>query len=162
MVTGCEHYQAMCTLTSFVPVERRLTVCTSERTNHVHQDRVFLNFSAHTYTLASLAHNSALHYSAICSYFSVHTYTHYDVLYIQYIVHYSKQRGFFCRIWFWVQEAPSETEHPHVEQITVYGSTVLLGAGGSTLLVTSLSMVADLIGSTVVHTVYTIRQLSDT
>ena len=136
-------------------------MCTAERTNHVHQDRVFLNLSAlHT---ASLAHNSALH-SANCSSFSVHTYTHYDVLYIlQYRVHsYSKQRGFLYRIWFWVQEAPSETEHPHVEQITVYGSTILLGAGGSTLLVTSLSMVADLIGSTVVHTVYTIRQLSDT
>jgi Na+/melibiose symporter-like transporter len=52
-------------------------------------------------------------------------------------------------VWFWMQEAPAQTEHPQVEQITVYGSTVLLGAGGSTLLVTSLSMVADLIGPTV-------------
>ena len=34
--------------------------------------------------------------------------------------------------------------------ILLYGSTVLIGAGGSTLLVTSLSMVADLIGCTVV------------
>ena len=34
--------------------------------------------------------------------------------------------------------------------IVLYGSTVLVGAGGSTLLVTSLSMVADLIGCTVV------------
>ena len=50
-----------------------------------------------------------------------------------------------------MQEPPSQTEHPGVEQISVYGSTVLLGAGGSILLVTSLSMVADLIGPTVVH-----------
>ena len=28
----------------------------------------------------------------------------------------------------------------------IYGATILLGIGGSTLLVTSLSMVADLIG----------------
>lgn len=48
-----------------------------------------------------------------------------------------------------MQSPPYETEHPKVEEITVYGSTILLGAGGSTLLVTSLSMVADLIGSTV-------------
>ena len=56
----------------------------------------------------------------------------------------------FFSLWFWMQEAPAQTEHPQVEQITVYGSTVLLGAGGSTVLVTSLSMVADLIGPTVV------------
>ena len=53
-------------------------------------------------------------------------------------------------MWFWLQEQPTETKYPHVEEITVYGSTILLGAGGSTLLVTSLSMVADLIGTTVV------------
>ena len=57
---------------------------------------------------------------------------------------------FSLSMWFWVQEPPSETDHPQVEAITVYGSTILLGAGGSTLLVTSLSMVADLIGATVV------------
>ena len=34
--------------------------------------------------------------------------------------------------------------------VLLYGSTVLIGAGGSTLLVTSLSMVADLIGCAVV------------
>ena len=55
-------------------------------------------------------------------------------------------------MWFWVQNAPAQTKYPQVEEITVYGSTILLGAGGSTLLVTSLSMVADLIGSTVVRT----------
>jgi Na+/melibiose symporter-like transporter len=52
-------------------------------------------------------------------------------------------------MWFWLQESPADTKYPHVEEITVYGSTILLGAGGSTLLVTSLSMVADLIGPTV-------------
>lgn len=46
---------------------------------------------------------------------------------------------------------PKDTEHPRVEEVTVYGSAILLGAGGSTLLVTSLSMVADLIGNTVVR-----------
>ena len=57
-----------------------------------------------------------------------------------------------CSIWFWVQDEPSNA----VERVTVYGSTVLLGAGGSTLLVTSLSMVADLIGNTVVRTLCTL------
>ena len=38
-----------------------------------------------------------------------------------------------------------------MEAIIVYGSCIFLGAGGSTLLVTSLSMVADLIGCTTVR-----------
>jgi hypothetical protein len=53
----------------------------------------------------------------------------------------------FHRIWFWVQDPPHENM---AMNILLYGSTVLIGAGGSTLLVTSLSMVADLIGCTVV------------
>jgi len=47
-------------------------------------------------------------------------------------------------LWFWQQPEPQTT----AESVIVYGSTILLGAGGSTLLVTSLSMVADLIGCT--------------
>ena len=34
--------------------------------------------------------------------------------------------------------------------VLVYGATVLIGGGGATILVTSLSMVADLIGAAVV------------
>ena len=52
----------------------------------------------------------------------------------------------FCRIWFWVQDPPQGV----AMNIILYGSTVLIGAGGSTLLVTSLSMVADLIDCAVV------------
>ena len=51
-----------------------------------------------------------------------------------------------CRLWFWQQPEPQST----AEGIIIYGATILLGAGGSTLLVTSLSMVADLIGCTTV------------
>ena len=55
------------------------------------------------------------------------------------------------RIWFWF--IPSSTnpqgEGPTIGNV-VYGAAILLGAGASTLLVTSLSMVADLIGCTVV------------
>ncbi len=56
----------------------------------------------------------------------------------------------FHRIWFWVQDPPHKNM---AMNILLYGSTVLIGAGGSTLLVTSLSMVADLIGCTVVRRV---------
>ena len=52
----------------------------------------------------------------------------------------------FHSIWFWMQDPP----HSTAMNIVLYGSTVLIGAGGSTLLVTSLSMVADLIGCAVV------------
>ena len=63
------------------------------------------------------------------------------------------------RMWFWQQPAPSDTAHPDVEAVTVYGSTILLGVGSSTLLVTSLSMVADLIGATVVRLEYVYSHL---
>lgn len=45
------------------------------------------------------------------------------------------------RIWFWA------TQSGGVSQYVVYGAIILTGAGGATVLVTSLSMVADLIGS---------------
>lgn len=50
------------------------------------------------------------------------------------------------RIWFWVQDIPKST----VQEVFLYGATVLIGGGGATILVTSLSMVADLIGPAVV------------
>ena len=53
-------------------------------------------------------------------------------------------------IWFWCLQ--------YLEQrltVMVFGPAVLLGAGGSTILVTSLSMTADLIGD---HTVSTSRR----
>ncbi len=49
-------------------------------------------------------------------------------------------------MWFWVQSVPQNI----VEEVFLYGSTVLIGGGGATILVTSLSMVADLIGPAVV------------
>ncbi len=49
-------------------------------------------------------------------------------------------------MWFWLQGIPQNT----VEEVFLYGSTVLVGGGGATILVTSLSMVADLIGPAVV------------
>ena len=55
------------------------------------------------------------------------------------------------RLWFWQQPPPDSNT---AEGIIVYGSCIFLGAGGSTLLVTSLSMVADLIGCTTVRSVY--------
>ena len=42
----------------------------------------------------------------------------------------------------------------------VYGATILLGIGGSTLLVTSLSMVADLIGKHCVSW-FTLKRVSN-
>ena len=64
----------------------------------------------------------------------------------------------FRRIWFWVQAPPTDL----TMNILLYGSTVLIGAGGSTLLVTSLSMVADLIGCTVVRVQILSRSFHDT
>ena len=50
-------------------------------------------------------------------------------------------------MWFWVTEPPGDNL---AANILVYGATVLIGGGGATILVTSLSMVADLIGAAVV------------
>ena len=52
------------------------------------------------------------------------------------------------REWFWIQSLP-EGNAPATAN-SIYGATAFLGAGGSTLLVTSLSMVSDLIDCTVV------------
>ena len=55
----------------------------------------------------------------------------------------------YYRLWFYNQPSPDTLYHTKAEN-AIYGATLLLGAGATTLLVTSLSMVADLIGCTVV------------
>lgn len=51
-----------------------------------------------------------------------------------------------CRVWFQALDPPGSIG----ENIAVYGSTALVGAGIATVMVTSLSMVADLIDSATV------------
>ena len=55
-----------------------------------------------------------------------------------------------CRVWFQLSSAPTNIGG----NIAVYGPTVLVGAGGATILVTSLSMVADLIDNATVRIQY--------
>jgi len=47
-----------------------------------------------------------------------------------------------CRIWLWFTE----------DSEVVYGSIILVGGGGATVLLTSLSMIAELIGTNTVGT----------
>lgn len=54
-------------------------------------------------------------------------------------------------IWFQFQEEAKYPEHKHIfHNLVPYGADILLGFGGSILLVTSLSMTADLIGPHIV------------
>ncbi len=52
---------------------------------------------------------------------------------------------FSDRLWFWGTQKTDS-----FDGYTVYGGMILVGAGGATVLVTSLSMVADLIGTSTV------------
>ena len=58
---------------------------------------------------------------------------------------------FYCSVWFQFQEEAKYPTKSHVfHNLVPYGAGILLGISGSILLVTSLSMTADLIGSQVV------------
>ena len=48
-----------------------------------------------------------------------------------------------CRMWCWLQPASTESS---VNGNIVYGAMFLIGAGGTTLLVTALSFISDMIG----------------
>ena len=52
------------------------------------------------------------------------------------------------RMWFWVK-APTDdsTSHFNLERDSIYGATILLGAGGATILVISMAMISYLVGS---------------
>ena len=51
------------------------------------------------------------------------------------------------RMWFWVK-APTDdsTSHFNLERDSIYGATILLGAGGATILVISMAMISYLVG----------------
>lgn len=58
---------------------------------------------------------------------------------------------FDSSIWFQFQTEAKYPAHKHIfHNLVPYGADILLGFGGSILLVTSLSMTADLIGPHIV------------
>lgn len=65
-----------------------------------------------------------------------------------YLIHSFSPPFLIDRLWFYLMEAPQQSIGKNV---LVYGATILVGAGGATVLVTSLSMVADLIDNATVR-----------
>ena len=51
------------------------------------------------------------------------------------------------RIWFWVKDPTSDSaSHFNWDRDSIYGATILLGAGGATVLVISMAKIAYLVG----------------
>lgn len=51
------------------------------------------------------------------------------------------------RIWFWVKDPTDDsTSHFNFYRDSIYGATMLLGAGGATVLVISMAKIAYLVG----------------
>ena len=51
------------------------------------------------------------------------------------------------RIWFWVKAPTNDPTSPfNLSRDSIYGATILLGAGGAALLVLSMSMIAYTVG----------------
>ena len=59
------------------------------------------------------------------------------------------------RIWFWVKDASDDTSsHFNWSRDSIYGATILLGIGGATIIVLSLTMISQLVGKYAVSVVY--------
>lgn len=56
-------------------------------------------------------------------------------------------------MWFWMKNPTNDTaSHFNWSRDSLYGATILLGAGGSTVMVIAFTMVANLVGEyTVCH-----------
>ena len=63
------------------------------------------------------------------------------------------------RIWFWVKDPTDDTtSHFNWYRDSIYGATMLLGAGGATVLVIAMARIAYLVGDYTVSIVDIVAQ----
>lgn len=61
----------------------------------------------------------------------------------------------YSRIWFWVKSPTNEhSAQFNWSRDSVYGATILLGVGGATIIVLSLTMISQFVGKFAVSTLF--------